>query len=142
MSLTLKTCLRKKVEYRLSEEDQVCSCCGGPLHEMSTEVRRELKVIPAQVKVVEYVNYVYSCRHCERHKMETTNGTADMQVSVYPGSIASPSTMVYIMNQKYVESMPLYRQEKTTSSSWRNVVTIGDDLWCEYMAYTYLKLDV
>lgn len=48
------------VEYRLSEEEQVCSCCGGALHEMSTEVRRELKVIPAEVKVVEHIQYVES----------------------------------------------------------------------------------
>lgn len=40
------------VEYRLSEEVQVCSCCGGALHEMSNQVRQELKIIPAEVKVV------------------------------------------------------------------------------------------
>lgn len=27
------------VEYRLSPEEQVCSCCGGDLHDMSTETR-------------------------------------------------------------------------------------------------------
>jgi hypothetical protein len=39
------------IEYRLPAEEQVCSCCTNPLHEMSTEVRRELEIIPAQVKV-------------------------------------------------------------------------------------------
>ncbi|OWZ82602.1 IS66 family transposase, partial [Natranaerobius trueperi] len=28
------------VEHRLSSEEQVCSCCGDNLHEMSTEERR------------------------------------------------------------------------------------------------------
>ncbi|WP_217267415.1 IS66 family transposase zinc-finger binding domain-containing protein, partial [Thermanaeromonas sp. C210] len=50
------------VEHRLLEGERVCPCCGGPLHEMSTEVRQELKIIPAQVKVVKHVRYVYSCR--------------------------------------------------------------------------------
>jgi transposase len=54
------------IEYRLFENEQICSCCHGPLHEMSTEVRRELKIIPVQLKVVKHVCYVYSCRHCER----------------------------------------------------------------------------
>lgn len=36
------------VEYRLPDEEQVCSCCGGTLHEMSTEVRQELVYIPAE----------------------------------------------------------------------------------------------
>lgn len=39
------------IEYRLPPEKQVCPHCGGSLQEMSTEVRQELKVIPAQVKI-------------------------------------------------------------------------------------------
>jgi transposase len=100
------------VEYRLQEEERVCPCCKGRLHEMSTETRRELKVIPAEVQVVNHVRYVYACRHCERNEMETPIITATMPASVYPGSFASPSAMAYTMNQKFVEGMPLYRQEK------------------------------
>lgn len=100
------------IEYRLPSEEQVCSCCGGPLHEMSTETRQELKVIPAQVKVVKHVRYTYSCRHCEREELSTPIVTAPMPSPVIPGGLASPSAMAYIMNQKYVDGMPLYRQEQ------------------------------
>ncbi|RKO68064.1 IS66 family transposase [Desulfofundulus salinus] len=100
------------VEYRLPEEERVCSCCGGPLHEMSTEVRQELQIIPAQVKVVKHVRYVYSCRHCERNELTTPIVTAPMPAPVLPGSMVSPSLMAYIMNQKYGEGLPLYRQEQ------------------------------
>lgn len=41
-SLTVET-----IEYRLTPEEQVCPCCSGPLHEMTSEVRQELKIIPA-----------------------------------------------------------------------------------------------
>ena len=100
------------VEYRLSPEDQVCSCCGGAMHEMSTEVRHEIKTVPAQIKVVKHVRYVYGCRHCEHHETETPIVTAPMPKPVYPGSLASPSSMAYVMSQKYVEGCPLYRLEK------------------------------
>lgn len=100
------------IHYRLSEEEQVCLCCGETVHEMSTETRRELKIIPAQVKVVEHVQHIYSCRQCEREGIETPIVTAKMPTAVYPKSLASPSSLAYIMNQKYVEGMPLYRQEK------------------------------
>jgi transposase len=100
------------VEYRLQEEERVCPCCKGRLHEMSTETRRELKVIPAEVQVVNHVRYVYACRHCERNEIQTPIITATMPAPVYPGSFASPSAMAYTMNQKFVEGMPLYRQEK------------------------------
>lgn len=108
----MKNLPTETIHYRLSDEEQDCLCCGEQVHEMSTEVRRELKVIPAQVKVVEHVRHVYSCRNCEREGIETPIVTAKMPPPMYPGSLASPSAMAYIMNQKYVEGMPLYRQEK------------------------------
>jgi len=103
------------IEYRLPPEEQICSCCGNALHEMSTEVRQELKVIPAQVKVVRHVRYVYSCRHCEQEETNTPIVTAAMPAPVLPGSLVSPSLMAHVMTQKYVEGMPLYRQEQSWS---------------------------
>ncbi len=100
------------IEYRLSPEEQVCPACGEHLHEMSTEVRRELKVIPAQVSVVKHIRYVYTCRHCDKENIKTPVITAPMPNPVLPGSIASPSAMAHIMNQKYVLGLPLYRQEQ------------------------------
>jgi transposase len=100
------------IEYRLTDEEQVCSCCGGALHEMSTETRQELKIIPAEVKVVKHVRYVYACRRCEQEEIQTPIVTAAMPKPVHPGSLASPSIVAHIMSQKYVESMPLYRQEQ------------------------------
>ena len=35
------------IEYRLSEEEQVCSCCNGKLHEMSTECPSGIKIYPS-----------------------------------------------------------------------------------------------
>jgi transposase len=100
------------VEYRLPTDEQVCSCCAGTLHEMSTEVRQELKFVPAELKVVKHVRYVYACRNCEREEVETPIVTAVMPNPVYAKSLASPTIMAHIMTQKYVEGLPLYRQEK------------------------------
>src|SRR5690625_6133287 len=68
---------------------------------MSTETRSELLVIPAQVKVKKHVRYVYSCRYCEQHEIETPIVTAKMPEPVFPKSLASPSAMAYTMTQKY-----------------------------------------
>lgn len=125
------------IEYRLSEEEQVCSCCGGNLHEMSTEVRQELKYIPAEVKVMKHVRYVYSCRHCEHDEIETPIQTASMPKPVISGSLASPSIVAHIMSQKYVEGLPLYRQEKQfhrmglalSRQTMANWMIYGADQW-------------
>lgn len=139
------------IEYRLSEEEQICPCCAGKLHEMSTEVLRELKVIPAEVKVVEHVRHVYTCRHCEQEAIRTPILTAPMPAPVVLGSLASPSMLAYIMSQKYVDSLPLYRQEhqflrlgvtlsRQTMANW---LIAGSERWLvplyDYMHTELLK---
>lgn len=49
---------------------------------MSTEIRKELKIIPAEVKVVEHKRYVYACRGCEKNDIATPIVTAQMPASV------------------------------------------------------------
>jgi transposase len=100
------------IEYRLSEEEQVCDICEGELHEMSKEVRRELKIIPAQVSVTEHVRFIYGCRNCEQNEINTPIKTAPMPKPALPGSPASASAIAYVMTEKFVKGLPLYRQEQ------------------------------
>ena len=108
----LKNLEVETVEYRLPEHECVCPHCDGALHEMSKEIQRELKITPPEVSVVEPTCYVYSCRHCESNHIETPILTAPMPDPVISGSLASPSALAYIMSQKFVDGLPLYRQEK------------------------------
>ena len=100
------------VEYRLSEEEQVCPQCGGPMHEMRVETREELKIIPAQVKLVRHERQVYACRNCQRNEERTPIVTVPMPNPVIKNSLASPSAVAYIMDQKYACGLPLYHQEQ------------------------------
>ena len=100
------------VEYELPEDARVCAECGNDLHTMSKEIRRELIVVPAQVKVKEHVRHIYACRHCEKTALNVKIVKAAMPEPVIKGSIASPSAVAHIMHQKYVMYLPLYRQEQ------------------------------
>ena len=100
------------IEYTLSAEDLSCPQCGEELHEMKKEIRKELTVIPAQVVVTEHVRYVYSCRNCERNDITTPIIQAPMPNPPIKNSLASPSMLAHIMTRKYVEAIPLYRQEQ------------------------------
>ena len=100
------------IEYDLPEEEKACSQCREPMHVMSKETRRELKIIPAQVSVVEHVRNIYSCRNCEKNATEVPVKKAKMPNPVIPNSVASPSTIAYIMTQKYKMASPLYRLEQ------------------------------
>ncbi|MFC4353509.1 IS66 family transposase zinc-finger binding domain-containing protein, partial [Chryseomicrobium palamuruense] len=79
------------IHYDLSDSEKVCSECDHSMHEMSTQVRKELKIIPAQVKVVEHVQHIYSCRNCETHSIKTPIKKAEMPKPVIKKGLASPS---------------------------------------------------
>ncbi len=98
------------IEYKL--DDTTCPECGNELHVMTKEIRKELKIIPAQVKMIEHVKYIYSCRNCENTGTKATIINATAPSALIKKSFVSPSVLSYIMNQKYVNAMPLDRQEK------------------------------
>lgn len=100
------------IEYKLSNEEKVCDVCGDILTEMKKEIRKEIKVVPAQVSIVEHVTYVYSCRKCDKEGIEGFIKSADSPKALIKKSMVSPSMMAYILNQKYTNAMPLYRQEQ------------------------------
>ena len=100
------------IEHELPSDGQVCAECGGVLHVMGHEVRRELKIIPAQAKIVEHKQHIYSCRSCEKTNDHTPIVKAEMPEPVIKGSFASAESVAHIMTQKFVMSVPLYRQEQ------------------------------
>lgn len=75
---------------------------------------------------------MYACRHCEREEIRTPIVTAPMPKPLYPGSLASPSIMAYVMIQKYVDSQPLYRQEQQFA---RLGLTISRQTLANWMMY-------
>jgi transposase len=101
----------EEIFYELPEEAQVCPECSGPLHEMGHDVRQEIELIPAKVVLVKHHAAKYACRNCNRNQIQTPILTAPMSRSAFPNSLASPSAVAYIMSQKFVEGLPLYRQE-------------------------------
>lgn len=100
------------VEHRLPEEEQVCPCCDGKLHEMSTQVREEIKIIPAIAYLLRHIIYIYACRNCEKENVSTPIIKTPMPKPPIQKSLASSSAIAYVINQKYVNAIPLYRQEK------------------------------
>lgn len=100
------------IEYTLPEEEQFCNVCDKKLHVMSVVVKKEIIIEPPKLKVVEHVRYVYGCRNCENNGIKASIKTASMPNPVIPNSIASSSAVAYVMCDKFVKGLPLYRQEQ------------------------------
>ena len=65
-----------------------------------------MRFVPAKFEVEEEITYVYSCPECGSMKRP------EKEPSLIRGSIATPSLVAGIMNVKYVNGMPLARQER------------------------------
>ncbi|EGO62234.1 hypothetical protein ALO_18707 [Acetonema longum DSM 6540] len=79
---------------------------------MGKQIRRELKLIPAQAVIVEHVQYVYACRNCETNAVSVPIIQVPVDKPVIPACFASPEAVAHIMTQKFVSGLPLYRQEQ------------------------------
>lgn len=106
----------KEIVCELPEEERVCEVCGAEMKPIGREyVRTELEIIPAQASVIKYYRITYACAACEEETGEGCLVKADVPAPVMKKSLASASAVAYTMYQKFVNGMPLYRQEQ----EWR-----------------------
>ncbi len=105
--------LKQKVYLDVDEEKRICERCGTPLERIGEEfVRREIEIIKPGIKIIEYYSISYGCPKCK------TDAEAPYIVKGRDGhphmihGMASAGTVAWVMYQKYVNSLPLYRQEQ------------------------------
>ena len=99
-------------EHRLPESELVCPECGDTMVEIGKEVRRRLKIVPAQLVVLEDRYYTYACQSCNKKNTQTPIVKAAKEPNFIPGSFATPEAVAHLMTQKFVMGSPLYRQEQ------------------------------
>ena len=104
-------------------EDKVCPECGSEMKVIGKEfVRDELVYVPVRIFVrkiyVEKMRCV-SCGIDESRDNENDKdiprqvfGKAKAPAALIPGSFCSPELLAHILYSKYVQAVPLYRQEK------------------------------
>lgn len=102
---------RQVVTVTLPPEEQICGCCHQQMHVMGEEVREELELIPAHVRVTRYVREKYACRGCELHGTAGSVKVAPPVPALIPKSYATPSLVAQIIINKFQFALPLYRQE-------------------------------
>ncbi len=142
------------IEHRLPEDQMECPCCEGHLHEMAKNVRKELIIIPAQVKVLEHWDFVYNCPKCALEGDASTIVKAPTSKSLLPKAMASASVVAHVITQKFMMGVPLYRQElhweqmgvnlsRQTLSNWLLAVSAAYlQPMCGRMRETLLQKDI
>ena len=95
------------------EEDRICDACGSKTRYLGKEhVRDEIEIIPQRMYIKRYVRANYVCDACHQTENEARVIKSDVPEPVIRHSLASPSAVAHVMYQRYVNAMPIARQEK------------------------------
>jgi transposase len=111
----IKALPHEVIECILNAEESMCGICGSELDIIGKKkVRSEMEYIPARLIMKDYVQYVYKCVDCGKNDTNPYDSIicAPVPAPVLTHSFASPSCVAWVMYQKYMMSVPLYRQEK------------------------------
>jgi len=74
----------KKMYLELSADECICRKCGVPMEKIGTEfVRRELEIIPARARVIEYYSVNYGCKNCRQKAVTPTIIKARMEKHIW-----------------------------------------------------------
>ncbi len=112
--------------------DRLCPYCNAQMELLGyKEVRTELRITPAKVERVRYMQEELICPEC-RKDGDGTIVQAKTPAPLMAHSPASPSTVAYIMFDKSFVSIPYYRQEACMDQ-------LGLELPRETMANWYIK---
>ncbi len=120
-----------RVDVVIDIENKICPNDGEQYKCIGEEVSEKLEIIPAKVRVIRTIRKKYACPACEL----MTEAAAPPEM--IPKSNASASVLAYIATAKYVDALPLYRQEaifkrigldlsRQTMARW--MIQVGDKI--------------
>jgi len=120
---------RVEIRHELSAAERHCEC-GGVLAEIGADVSEQLDYVPAKVQVLRHVRVKYACPGCEQCVK-----SAALPEHILPKTNASPGLLAQLVTSKYVDSLPLYRQEamferygvrlpRATQAAWMIALTV------------------
>jgi len=120
-----------RVDVVIDIENKICPNDGEEFKCIGEEVSEKLEIIPAKVRVIRTIRKKYACPACEL----MTEAPAPQEM--IPKSNASASVLAYIATAKYVDALPLYRQEaifkrigldlsRQTMARW--MIQVGDKI--------------
>ena len=74
--------------------------------EIGSEVSEQLDYVPPKIQVLQHVRKKYACPGCEQCLK-----TAALPAHILPRTNAAPGLLAHLVTSKYVDALPLYRQE-------------------------------
>ena len=122
---------RFQIHLNLSEEEK-----EGAINTFYSKIKEELDIIPAQVRVLEYL---------QEKAVFKQDGKQVIKAAVQPKhplgkSIASISLLAYLIVAKYCDALPLYRLEKILERYGGDITRTSMANWIIRLAHVLIPL--
>ena len=129
----------KEISCDVPPEERICPDCGSPMEHLGYKfVREELRITPAKVVRVHYMQETLMCPVC-RQEDETTIVEAKTPTPLLAHSPASPDMVAMVMYQKSFLHLPFYRQSKDWMEKGVPVPRETAARWYNYCSLEYLS---
>ena len=99
----------EEIVHDLADEEKVCAA-GHAMSVIGQETSEQLDIVPAKLRRLRHVRPKYACSRCK-----VGIKIAELPPQPIPKSLASPGLLAHIAISKYVDGMPLFRQEAAFS---------------------------
>lgn len=128
----------REIQIPLSEEERRCAYCNTQMETIGyTQVREELRITPAKVERIRYMQETAVCPACKKDG-DGTFAKASVPQALMPHSPASASAVAYVMYQRVFLGLPYYRQESAMAQLGLTLPRETMANWCIYCAEHYL----
>ena len=98
-----------RIEHRHEPKSCACGQCGGDLVKIGEDISEQLDVEPARFFVHRHIRPQYACRACD------SVTAAPVPAGIIDGGLAAPGLHAWVMIQKYLDHLPLYRIEQISA---------------------------
>ena len=101
----------RDVKLPIPDDERSCPYCNSPMDTLGYKfVREEIRITPAKVERIHYMQELLICPECKKDG-DGTLVQAQAPASLLKHSPVSASMAAYIMYQRTFNSLPYYRQE-------------------------------
>ena len=102
---------RERIEIDLTEAEKACPCCQRMRVRIGADVSERLDYRPAALFVRQIVRPTYACRYCERAGDDPQVAQTSLPPEPIPRGTAAAGLLAHVLVSKYIDHLPLYRQE-------------------------------
>ena len=120
-----------RIEHRHEPESCQCGQCGNTLVKIGEDITEQLDVEPAKFFVHRHIRPQYACKACETVTAEP------VPPAVIDGGMAAPGLLAWVLINKYLNHLPLYRLEQMAA---REQVILSRSTLAEWVGRTGVAL--